>query len=47
MSGMMDRKNRRGGFTLVFMSLDVASPERYPKARCPTENVKHPSHIFQ
>jgi len=43
MSGMMERKNRRGRFTLVFVSVDVVFPERYPRAKCPTENVDYPS----
>ena len=43
MSGIMERKNRRGRFTLVFVSVDVVFPERYPRARCPTENVACPS----
>jgi len=39
MSGMMERKNRRGRFMFVFVSFDVVFPERYPRARCPTENM--------
>ena len=43
MSEMIEATNNRGMFALMFRSLDVAFPVMYPKARCPTANVDHPS----
>jgi len=43
MSDMTEAKNRRGTFTSIFRSLDVAFPFMYPRARWPTANVCCPS----
>lgn len=32
-SGMMEATNRRGRFRFTLRNLDVAFPDRYPKAR--------------
>jgi len=43
MSGMTEARNNKGMFTLTFRSLDVTFAVKYPKARCPTANVRNPS----
>jgi len=43
MSGKVEARNRRGMFAFTFRSFDEALPDRYPRARCPTENVICPS----
>lgn len=39
MSGITEKRNRRGRFMFVLVSFDVAFPERYPRAKCPIEYV--------
>lgn len=43
-SGITEKRNRRGMFTFVLVSFDMVFPERYPRARCPTANVCCPSY---
>ena len=43
-SGIMAAVNNRGMFT--FRILDVALPDKYPKARCPTAYVSDPSNCL-
>ena len=38
-SGIMETTNNRGMFTFTSRILDVALPDKYPKARCPTAYV--------
>jgi len=38
-SGIMETRNNRGTFTPTFKILDVALPDKYPKAKCPTAYV--------
>ncbi len=43
MSGIMEQKSMSGMFILTFESFDENLPATYPHAKCPTENVNHPS----
>jgi hypothetical protein len=47
MSGRMEARNNKGIFTFTLRILDDAFPHRYPRARCPTANMKSPSFIFR
>lgn len=38
-SGITEARNNRGMFTFTFITLDVALPDKYPKATCPTAYV--------
>ena len=40
-SGRMEIRKSRGMFTLTLNSFDVAFPDKYPRARCPTANEVH------
>ena len=42
-SGRMEIRNSRGMFTLTLNSFDVAFPDKYPRARCPTAYEVHHS----
>jgi len=42
MSGMIESANSKGTFTSTCASFDVAFPERYPMARCPTAYIDIP-----
>jgi len=39
MSGKVEARNRRGMFAFTFRSFDEVLPDRYPRAKCPTENI--------
>jgi hypothetical protein len=39
----MEIRNSRGMFTLTLNSFDVAFPDKYPRAKCPTAYVAHHS----
>jgi len=43
MSGRVEARNRRGMFAFTFRSFDEIFPERYPRAKCPTANMRHPT----
>lgn len=47
MSGSVEAKNNRGTFTFTFRSLDVALPDKYPKAKCPTAYVRCSSKLLR
>ena len=40
MSGIMEQKSMSGMFILTFVNFDKDFPAMYPKARCPTANMK-------
>jgi len=42
-SDMTEATNSRGMFTFTLRSLDVALPDKYPRARCPTAYMSCPS----
>jgi len=45
-SGITEARNSRGMFTFTFRTLDVALPDMYPKARCPTAYVSGSSNCL-
>ena len=46
-SGIMEARNKRGTFALTFRILDVALPDKYPKAKCPTAYVSWFLQLFR